>query len=73
MDMITKEMPFSNNVMAIINNIESNYKDLIQSDFDNEPTKYTDLMTWLELNPEIVGKQFMNHVINYGFTNDDIS
>ena len=69
---ITNEMLFENNVKEIISKIEVSYNHDIQKDFDTNPTKYPNLITWLELHPEIVGKAFMNHIINYGFTDEDI-
>ena len=73
MNIITQEMLFQNNVIEIIRKIETDYNKEIQQDFDNNPNKYPDLMTWLELHPQIVGMYFIRHLINYGFTNDDIN
>lgn len=72
MALITAEMLFENNVKEIAGALENNYGSIIQRDFDNEPAKYPDLITWMELHPTEVGQIFMAHVINYGFTNEDI-
>ena len=72
-NIITTEMLFINNIQIIIEAIKKDYCSEIQYDFDNEPNKYTDLFTWLEYNPKIVGKAFTDHLINYGITNDDIN
>ena len=58
MNIITQEMLFENNVKAIIQKIEKDYKAPIQWSFNNMPDKYPDFLTWLEINPEIVGKYF---------------
>lgn len=71
--MITTEMLFEHNVGQIVQSIETEYNILIQSDFDTNPDKFLDFITWLELHPKIVGEAFMKHIINYGITNDDIS
>jgi hypothetical protein len=73
MPLITTEMLFENNVKQIAGLLENNYGNQIQADFDRQPDKYPDLLTWMELHPEEVGKVFMAHLINYGFTNDDIN
>jgi hypothetical protein len=73
MEMITNEMLFENNVKKIVGLLENNYGTVIQSDFDNQPEKYPDLLTWMELHPEDVGKVFMTYIINYGFSNEDIN
>ena len=73
MALITTEMLFENNVKQIVGLLENNYGAIIQADFDRQPDKYPDLLTWMEENPEIVGKAFMQHLINYGFTNEDIN
>lgn len=70
--LITQEMLFENNVREIVSSIETEYFHDIQRDFDQNPQKYPDLLTWLELHPEIVGVAFMKHIINYGFTNQEI-
>jgi hypothetical protein len=70
---ITKEMLFDNNVKQIIQAIETDYYSQIQKDFDTNPNLYCDFLTWLELHPEIVGKAFISHIINYGYTNEDIN
>jgi hypothetical protein len=71
--LITTEMLFENNVKEVIKKIETDYRETIQLDFNHSPQRYPDLFTWLEENPAIVGQAFMQHLINYGFTNDDIS
>lgn len=73
MPMITAEMLFENNVKKIISKIEIDYNREIQKDFDYQPDKFPDLFTWLESHPAIVGQAFMQHLITYGFTNEDIS
>lgn len=73
MPLITAEMLFENNVLEIIRKIEIDYNRTIMQDFDEQPNLIPDLFTWLEKNPDIVGKAFMQHLINYGFTNEDIS
>jgi hypothetical protein len=73
MRIITTEMLFENNVKQIIRKIEQEYQKDIQTDFDNEPSKYPDLLTWLELQPGVVGRAFMQHIIEYGITNEDIN
>ena len=73
MPLITTEILFENNVLEIIRKIESDNREAIQWGFDKCPMRYPDLFTWLEENPEIVGKAFMQHLINYGFTNEDIN
>ena len=70
---ITTEMLFDNNVKQIVQAIETDYYSQIQNDFDNNPETYTDLLTWLELHPEILGKAFITHLINAGYTNDDLN
>lgn len=72
MPLITTEMLFENNVKQIVGLLENNYGSQIQTDFDRQPRKYPDLLTWMELNPEAVGKVFTAYLINYGFTNDDM-
>ena len=66
-------MLFENNVQEIIRKIESDFKQEIQWGFDNCPQRYPDLFTWLQENPEIVGQYFIQHLIEYGFTNDDLN
>ncbi len=73
MPLITTEMLFENNVKQIAELLENNYGSQIQADFDRQPDKYPDLLTWMELHPEEVGKVFMSYLINYGFTNEDIN
>jgi hypothetical protein len=73
MALITKEMLFESNVFEIIQKIETDNREAIQWSFDKCPSRYPDLLTWLEENPEIVGRAFMQHLINYGFTNEDIN
>ena len=73
MALITTEMLFENNVKQIVGLLENNYGAIIQADFDRQPDKYPDLLTWMELHPEEVGKVFMAYLINYGFTNDDLN
>lgn len=70
---ITSEMFFENNIKQIVQIIQTDYSDEIQSDFNNEPSVYPDLLTWLELHPRIVGEVFMGYIVNFGFTNDDIN
>jgi hypothetical protein len=71
--MITKELLFDNNVKQIVRKIETDYSTEIQHDFDTYPNKYDDLFTWLEFHPQIVGEYFIKHLIDFGFTNDDIN
>lgn len=59
MEIITKEMLFNHNVKQIVDSIETDWKKEIQNDFDTEPNKYPNLLTWLELHPVIVGKAFI--------------
>lgn len=73
MPFITAEMLFENNVLEIIRKIESDNKTDIQRDFDEMPNLCPDLITWMERNPAAVGKAFTQHIINYGFTNEDIN
>ena len=73
MSIITTEMLFQNNVQQIVRKIESDYKADIQRDFDEMPNLCPDLLTWMERNPEAVGRAFMEHIINYGFTNEDLN
>lgn len=73
MALITAEMLFENNVKKMVAELESNYGSVIQADFDKYPELYPDLFTWMEMHPEEVGKVFMNYLINYGFTNEDIN
>ena len=73
MPLITTEMIFENNVKQIVGLLESNYGCQIQADFDRQPDKYPDLLTWMELHPEEVGKVFTSYIINYGFTNEDLN
>ena len=70
---ITTEMLFENNVKQMVQSIETDYYSQIQSDFDTYPDEFPDLLTWLELHPNIVGEAFMKHIISYGFTNQDIN
>lgn len=70
---ITKEMLFNENVHQIINKIKTDWGDMIQYQLTNKPDKYPDFMTWLELNPSIVGVAFIQHLINYGYTDKDIN
>jgi hypothetical protein len=70
---ITTEMLFETNVKQIVSKIETDYGMTIQQDFDLFPDKYDDLFTWLELHPQIVGEYFIKHLIDFGFTNDDIN
>lgn len=72
MALITTEMLFENNVKQITAMLENNYGHIIQADFEREPGKYPDLLTWMELHPEEVGKIYVAHLINYGFSNEDI-
>jgi len=73
MPLITTEMLFENNVKQIVGLLENNYGAIIQADFDRQPDKYPDLLTWMELHPTEVGKVFTAYLINYGFTNEDIN
>jgi len=52
MALITTEMLFENNVKQIVGLLENNYGSIIQADFDRQPEKYPDLLTWMELHPE---------------------
>ena len=70
---ITTEMLFDNNVKQIVSSIETNYNRQIQNDFDKHPDIYPDLLTWLELHPDIVGKAFIAHLVNGGYTNEDLN
>ena len=70
---ITTEMLFDNNVKQIVSSIERDWNAQIQSDFDKQPDRYPDLLTWLELHPEIVGKAFIAHLINGGYTSEDLN
>ena len=70
---ITDDMLFYINFKKIIKSIEVDYNHDIQRDFDKNPTQYPDLMTWLELHPDIVGKAFMKHIIEYGITDEDLN
>jgi len=73
MALITTEMLFENNVKELINKIEKENAKDIQWGFDKCPQRYPDLFTWLQENPEIVGRYFMQHLVDYGFTNEDIN
>lgn len=70
---ITAEMLFENNVKQIIEKIVDDYHVEIQRDFDKFPNQFVNLLSWLELHPKIVGEYFFKHIINYGFTDEDIN
>lgn len=71
--LITTEMLMDTNVKKLIRKIESENREQIQKDFDYQPLVFPDLLTWLELHPEIVGRYFMQMIIDYGYTNEDIN
>lgn len=72
MQIVTQELLFESNVKQIVKGIETDYNHEIMQDFHNCPQRYPDLFSWLCENPEIVGKAFMKHLINYGITEQDI-
>ncbi len=73
MALITTEMLFENNVKQIIALLQNNHGNQIQADFDRQPEKYPDLLTWMELHPKEVGEVFVAYLINYGFNNEDLN
>jgi len=72
MPIITTEMLFDNNIQKIVGTLENSFGDLIQKDFDEQPDKYPDLISWMEQHPREVGIVFMAHIIDYGITNEDL-
>lgn len=67
---ITTEMIFDNNVKEIVSAIKRDY--FQQIDNYIKEGRCEDMFGWMELNQNIVGHYFIQHLINYGFTNESI-
>jgi len=59
-----KNENFTSHLKHIISNIENDFYDEIQDDMISHQSLYPTLTIWLELHPEIVGKAFMQHLID---------